>query len=226
MELMCQTASTEGGKGWRDFFSGAMDARVNDDDDDISDTFSNYSDASARDVYAAMPNNMRGQGRAPPNSVRGPATDNMSDIFTITGVPTSNRYVMEDPDRGLFTFKIDHRGSTHRVKCLPDKYALFCNSVAEKTGVPESDMILKYVDGEGDIITVSGDSGLKESVEFARQANMTTLKLTVHNKNGDGFGDFIMRPSRKRNMLLGGTAATGILAAVVAFSMGWLGKKK
>jgi CBS domain-containing protein len=47
MELVCSTAGGGGGKGWRDFFSGAMAARG--DGDDHSDTSSNHSHgASAR----------------------------------------------------------------------------------------------------------------------------------------------------------------------------------
>ena len=45
MELVCQTAGGEGGKGWRDFFSGAMDARG--DGDSVSDTASDYSRGTA-----------------------------------------------------------------------------------------------------------------------------------------------------------------------------------
>jgi hypothetical protein len=224
MELMCSTASSENGKGWRDFFSGAMDARNDNDDNSISDTASNFSydnyDAS-RDMYAL---NMSHLGRgAPPNSVRGPAMGNdaMSDIFSISGVPTNIR--MEDPDRELFTFKVDHRSGTHRIKCLPNNYDIFCNAVSEKTGIPEEDLILKYVDGDGDIITVSGNSGLKESVEYARAANMTILKLTAQNKNGEGFIAFVKKPSRERTMAIGGV---GLIASALAIGAFFFAKPK
>jgi CBS domain-containing protein len=49
IELVCSTAGGEGagaGKGWRDFFSGAMEARG--DADDISDTASNHSSSSLK----------------------------------------------------------------------------------------------------------------------------------------------------------------------------------
>ena len=51
MELMCNTASNESGKGWRDFFSDAMDARG----DNKSDTASNYSDQPLSLIHISEP---------------------------------------------------------------------------------------------------------------------------------------------------------------------------
>jgi CBS domain-containing protein len=192
MELMCSTAGgdTGSGKGWRDFFQDAFDARK---DDDKSETASQYSLQSSKLKSSKAPLPKKYE-------------DNCSDVFPIGGSGSQSTYNFDSSE---FVFKVDDsKGNTHRIKCISDLFSKLKTEVAEKLGLDNDEFIIKYIDEENDVITMSSDSSLSDAVEYARTANKSSLKLTIsvvnHNstpkkQSKENIVSYLMTPFKKYN---------------------------
>ena len=171
MELVCSTAGgEEGGKGWRDFFSGAMTAGGN---GSVSDSESAYSEGS-RNKKARRP-------------LKSGEYEDTSDIY-----PVESNKQLRKPGynhnfetgsisySAEFAFKItDSSGNVHRLKSSLESLHQLKIAVGEKLSVMSSALILKYIDDDKDEVVLSSDGSLRDAVDYARQAGMTALKLTA-----------------------------------------------
>jgi hypothetical protein len=176
MELVCSTAGGKGGKGWRDFFSGAMNAR-----DDRSDTKS----YTSRSTITAIPK---------PIPIRAKYLDQRletsSDVFSVGfehkgGAMSAMTYSMHGDQSEFnygadFDFKvIDTHGHLHKVRSSAENLSALKILVSEKVAIPVESLLLKYRDEEKDEVTLSNDASLKDAVEYARSAGHMALKLTA-----------------------------------------------
>eukprot|EP01034_Spumella_vulgaris_P022022 gene22022-28116_t len=176
MELVCSTAGGEnGGKGWRDFFSGAMNAR-----DDRSDTASHYSSVS---TIVPIPKPVPIRAKYLEQRL-----DTSSDVFSVgfenKGAMSALTYSMHGDQSEFyaadFDFKvIDTHGHLHKVRSSAENIAALKVLVSEKVSIPVESLLLKYFDEEKDEVTLSSDASLKDAVEFARSAGHMALKLTA-----------------------------------------------
>ena len=173
MELVCSTAGgEEGGKGWRDFFSGALTAGREGSVSQNSESV--YSENSRRKVIKSVPRKVTDY-------------EDTSDIYPIESNKQGRRpgynHNFETGSvsySGEFSFKVtDSGGNTHRLKCTTETLQQLKILVAEKLSVTSSALVLKYVDDDKDEVVLSTDSSLRDAVDFARQAGMTALKLTA-----------------------------------------------
>jgi len=176
MELVCNTAGGNG-KGWRDFFSGAMSAK---NDRDVSDTSSQRSNGSSvkRSVAGT-------KSRAPIRAAY--YDDDKSDVFSVGisrplgGSPSRfGGYDAEPKYHDEFIYKVtDAAGNTHRIKASAESVESLKAAVADKLGVSTDGLTIKYVDDDKDEVVISTDASVKEAVEFARSSALTALKLTA-----------------------------------------------
>ena len=185
MELVCHSAGGDGsgGKGWRDFFRDAMNARG----DNASD------DSSALSVPVSSP-----VIRAP--HVPMADGDTYSDVFSI-GMPP---VVVQQSNVALsalgthdtanvmgrnsdFVFKItDPAGNVHRVKSSVHSYAVFKTTVASHLALSVDGLVLKYTDDDNDEVVVSTDASLHAAVDYAKSAALTALKLNAYQAEATG----------------------------------------
>ena len=193
MELVCSTAGGEGegGKGWRDFFSGAMAARG---DGSQSGSESNRSENSRR----------AGNGR----TVIKRDYEECSDIYPVE----SNKQVQRSGythnfETGSvsytaeFSFKItDSGGNVHRLKSSADSLYQLKIAVGEKLNVLSSALVLKYVDDDKDDVVLSSDSSLRDAVDLAKQLNLSALRLTA------SVNTLTVSPPRSARLLMDGKA--------------------
>ena len=176
MELVCSTAGgEEGGKGWRDFFSGAMTAGKG-EGSVSNNSESVYSEnSSRRKVFGTMPRKV-------------PDYENTSDIYPLESDRTGRRpgynHNFETGSvsySGDFSFKVtDSSGNTHRLKCSTETLQQLKILIGEKLNITSSSIILKYIDDDKDEVVLSTDASLRDAVDYARQAGMTALKLTAN----------------------------------------------
>lgn len=172
MELVCSTAGSDGeggGKGWRAFFNGAMAAK-GDGDGSVSESDSAYSNSSGR--------------RKNPVNVPSVDYEDTSDIYPIEAKETKWAGYNHNFETGSvslpteFNFKItDDKGNTHRLKCPVESLQELRIAVGDKLGVLSSSLVLSYVDDVKDMIVLKSDACLREAVDFARYADLSTLKL-------------------------------------------------
>ncbi|KAJ1400003.1 hypothetical protein B484DRAFT_406132 [Ochromonadaceae sp. CCMP2298] len=162
MELICGTASS--GKGWRDFFSGAMNARGDGDD------MSSHSAQSRSTDVRTLPVPIRAKY----------LLDTSSDVFSLSlDARTTQRetYDADDPYRSI-DFKVtDHSGHLFKIKCAADSLEGLRCTVSSKLSIPAADLLLKYTDEEGDEVVLSSDALLREAVDFARSSGSASLKI-------------------------------------------------
>ena len=173
MELVCHSAGGDG-KGWRDFFSGAMDAKNM--MKSVDDTLSEISSTHSHSIQAPSISMSKSQ-RHRANFM----DDASSDVFSISvsGVHQDrmNDSVLHGPSF-VYKFK-DPLGNTHRLKSSAANYDVFIEAVGEKIEVAMECIDIKYTDDDNDEITISSSQALQEAVDFARGAAMSSLKLTV-----------------------------------------------
>ena len=170
MELVCSTAGGEGGKGWRDFFSGAMAAGG---EGSQSGSESGQSEVSRR--------------LGTSSKLVKQEYEDTSDIYPLE----SNKQVQRSGyahnfETGSvsyaaeFSFKVtDSAGNVHRLKSSADSLHQLKIAVAGKLNVLSSALVLRYIDDDKDDVVLSSDGSLKDAVDFAKQAGMSALKLTA-----------------------------------------------
>jgi CBS domain-containing protein len=178
MELVCSTAGGSGGKGWRDFFSGAMAVGG---DGDVSETASTISAASEK-LLKTKPVPIRAKYLQPPEA--------SSDVFSLSlaesksGV-VSGQYKYNSYEGSAeaarateFDFKVtDCSGLLHKIRSSTSSLSALRAAVATKLSVPVEQLLLKYVDEEGDEVVISSDGALADAVQSARNSGAASLKL-------------------------------------------------
>jgi CBS domain-containing protein len=192
MELVCSTAGgEEGGKGWRDFFSGAMAAGGGGSQ---SGSESAHSDNSRR----------LGTGR----KLTKRDYEDTSDIYPVESNKQTPRagyshnfetgsvsYVAE------FAFKVtDSMGNVHRLKSSAESLHQLKIAVGEKLNALSSALVLRYLDDDKEHVVLSSDGSLRDAVDFAKQAGMSALKLTA------SVTTLMVTPTRGDRMLTDGKA--------------------
>jgi len=171
---VCSTAggNSSNGKGWRDFFGGAMNAR-GDDDVSMSET------ASMRSLGSQKQTESKGQRR---NRY---LEDDTSDVFSVGGDlkhSFENSSIMFDNSllAPEFVFKVtDAQGHTHRIKCASDSVANLKAAVADKMLATPETIVVTFIDDDKDEVCISTDSSLRDAVEWATKSGLTTLKLSA-----------------------------------------------
>ena len=189
MELVCSTAGgEEGGKGWRDFFSGAMAARG---EGSVSDNSESAYSENSRKKTSRLPlkNNYEDTSDIYPTEsnkqVRKPGYNHNFETGSTSYTPD-------------FSFKVtDSSGNTHRLKCSVESLHQLKIAVSEKLNVLSSALDLRYVDDDKDEVVLTSDTSLRDAVDHARQAGMTALKLTASSSS------LVTSPSKKPLRLLG-----------------------
>jgi hypothetical protein len=172
MELVCNTAGGNG-KGWRDFFSGALSAK---NDRDVSDTASQRSMGSTKHAPSKQPVRATYYDR----------DDDRSDVFSV-GMSRPNgcspsRYAFDTEMKyqDEFVYKVtDSSGNTHRIKASAESVEQLKVAVAEKLRVSVEGLTIKYIDDDQDEVVISTDASVKDAVEFARSSGLSALKLTA-----------------------------------------------
>ena len=136
MELVCNSAGGSGnGKGWRDFFRGAMEIR-GDRNDDRSETLSEAS---------GYPGPLRRGITVPARTRR----DSHSEMMTAS----------LGGDFDDFAFKLqDAEGQLHRLKSSSSSISALKQAVAAKLGCPVARVSLTYVDDEQDEVRLITDT--------------------------------------------------------------------
>jgi signal-transduction protein with cAMP-binding, CBS, and nucleotidyltransferase domain len=192
MELVCSTAGgEEGGKGWRDFFSGAMAAGGGGSQ---SGSETAHSDNSRR----------LGTGR----KLTKRDYEDTSDIYPVESNKQAPRsgyshnfetgsvsYVAD------FAFKVtDSMGNVHRLKSSAESLQQLKIAVGEKLNALSSALVLRYIDDEKEHVVLSSDVSLRDAVDFAKQAGMSALKLTA------SVTTLMVTPTRGDRMLTDGKA--------------------
>jgi uncharacterized protein YciU (UPF0263 family) len=172
MELVCNSAGGDG-KGWRDFFSGALDARGY----GVDDTLSEISGTAL-----SVTKSLTSHHNVKRSHDRETLEDASSDIFSVSmsGTQGHGSNMMQS---GTFVFKVtDAAGQTHRLKTSASNYDVFIEAVAEKIGSSAMEYLsVKYLDDEGDEILVESSQALQEAVDFALSAGVSALKLKIVN---------------------------------------------
>ena len=173
MELVCHSAGGDG-KGWRDFFSGAMEAK--DTMKGHDDTLSEISSTHSHSIQAPSISMSKSQ-RNRVNYM----DETSSDIFSISVSGVHNDRVNDSILHGAsFVYKFkDSLGNTHRLKSSAVNYDVFIEAVGEKIDTAMESIDVKYIDDDADEITISSSQALQEAVDFARGAGMSALKLSV-----------------------------------------------
>jgi CBS domain-containing protein len=212
MELLCTTAGGEDGKGWRDFFRGAMEARG---DADFSDTDSigSHSRGSpslhSPSVSKAAPQTLSQKGYSR-GAVRLNSMDDNSDQFTISTI---------DLD---FSFKVtDKEGHTHKIKSAESFISLRA-TVAQKLGASADSLVLKYVDQEKDQVVITDDITLRDAVEFARTSGQIALKLLV---SESAAATSSQASTQKNNTMVIVGGAVGVAAVLGILAMVFVRKR-
>lgn len=173
MDLICSTARAQGGKGWRDFFDGAMHAR-GDNDDAQSDV------SSLSDIQSLRPKNKAPEIRAHY------LNDDNSDVFSLSldrraagGIAGGPSF---DAPGDIFDFKVkDQKGHFHKIRCAVEHFESLREQIAAKLGhqVP-CQVVLKYLDEDQDEIVISSASSLSDAVDFARSTGASALKVNAY----------------------------------------------
>eukprot|EP01037_Dinobryon_pediforme_P021549 gene21549-22443_t len=170
MDLVSHSAGEGGGKGWRDFFSGAMAARGDDDISDSASEISRHAPAPIRAKYLQTQQtdscSLYSDGRAP--------------------IPIAKGYGdhAKELSQTEFDFKVtDSDGYLHKIKCVANSLDHLRTVVAEKLGVDKDALLLKYIDDEKDEVLLTSDSALHDAVHTVRQTGSYSVKLiTIVNK--------------------------------------------
>jgi CBS domain-containing protein len=181
MELVCSTAGGKGGKGWRDFFSGAMAAGG----DEMSEVASTISAASDK-LLKNKPVPIRAKYLQPPETssdVFSLSLDNRTGNAAVNGQYKYNSYdaasnAIARPAE--FDFKVtDCSGLLHKIRCTVSSLSALRTAVAAKLSVSVEQLLLKYIDEEGDEVVISSDAALADAVDFARSSGGVSLKVTA-----------------------------------------------
>ena len=79
-----------------------------------------------------------------------------------------------------FDFKVtDCSGLLHKIRCSSSSLNTLRGVVASKLAVAAEQLLLKYIDEEGDDVLIGSDSSLVDAVDFARHSGATSLKVSV-----------------------------------------------
>lgn len=150
MELVRSTAGGEDGKGWRDFFKGAMEAR--------GDNASESDNSSSR---------------------LSPRRKN-THILKLRKENSEDLANTEDFESYEFMFKVtDTEGHIHKLSSPSDSIELLRDSVASKFDCTAQQLILKYEDEDGDNVILTGDAALREAVDYAKRKKFTSLRISA-----------------------------------------------
>jgi hypothetical protein len=172
MELVCHSAGGDG-KGWRDFFSGAMDAKMMKGTDDTLSEISSTHSHSIQAPSISMTKSQRQRNNF--------MDDTSSDVFSISVSGVHHERMNDSVLHGAsFVYKFkDPVGNTHRLKSSSANYDIFIEAVGEKIEAAMECIDVKYTDDDNDEITISSSQALQEAVDFARGAGLSALKLTI-----------------------------------------------
>ena len=172
MELMGHTAGGEsGGKGWRNFFSGAMDANG---DDELSERASSYSEPTnlppiAKKITTKYSKIMK--------------YETSSDVFPIDAKQMSS-FDEHEGSSDMFPvdydFKVtDQEGHIHKFKSSSESFDALKQMIAVKMKATSDQLLLKFIDEENDEILLDSDSSLRHAVDNARRRGGSALKINV-----------------------------------------------
>jgi predicted transcriptional regulator len=169
-----------GAEGWRSIFATAMDSMG---DEDGAETASVRSD----DRSTVKSQSIVNVAKPPKKVIRaitvpvGPTPlSRYDDIPSSPG--QSEISAMAHMIEKDFVFKIvDSDGNTHRIKSANNDIQKLLEAVAEKLGggAKAGELMLKFIDDEGDAVVIRDDAGLNEAVELQRHAGSSALKLSV-----------------------------------------------
>ena len=181
MELMGHTAGGEGGgKGWRDFFSGAFDAKADDDNSDKASSRSASSHPGSLPVVTKKPITTKYSKIA--------SYETSSDFFPIDpkqmeSKPSYDMHSNFDSDMFPvnFDFKVtDQEGHIHKFKSSSESFDALKSAVALKLKIASGDsLLLKFIDEENDEILMDSDSSLRHAVDNCRSHGGSALKVVV-----------------------------------------------
>jgi hypothetical protein len=77
-----------------------------------------------------------------------------------------------------FDFKVtDCSGLLHKIRSSTSSLSALRAAVATKLSVPVEQLLLKYIDEEGDEVVISSDGALADAVQSARNSGAVSLKL-------------------------------------------------
>jgi hypothetical protein len=225
MDLVSHSAGEGTGKGWRDFFSGAMAARG---DDEISDSASEVS----RNALAPIRAKYLHQQQQPDelslySDGRGP----------ITIAKGYGNHAKELSQIEIDFKVVDNDGYLHKIKCVASTLDHLRSIVAQKLVVEKDALLLKYIDDEKDEVLLTSDEVLHDAIHGVRQTGSYSVKLVAivnkahaakkiemkeesiktadSSKSGDGGSSM---------MILGGVAAVATVVVIATFIV--LGRKK
>ena len=179
MELVCSTAGngSSGGKGWRDFFSGAMAARGDGEMSETASTISALSDLLKKPVP------IRAKYLMP--------VDQSSDVFSLSLDSKANHSLnaqykynsyegAEEHRSAEFDFKVtDGSGYLHKIRSATNSLSSLRASIALKLSVAADQLLLKYIDEEGDEVVIGSDAALVDAVHCARAVGGVSLKVSA-----------------------------------------------
>ena len=182
MELMGHTAGGEGGgKGWRDFFSGAFDAKADDDNSDATSSRSASSHPGSLPTVTKKPITTKYSKIA--------SYETSSDFFPIDpklieSKPSFDMHSNFDSDMFPvnFDFKVtDQEGHIHKFKSSSESFDALKMAVALKLKMTTGGdaLLLKFIDEENDEILLDSDSSLRHAVDSCRSHGGSALKMVV-----------------------------------------------
>eukprot|EP01035_Chromulina_nebulosa_P019233 gene19233-25084_t len=223
MDLISKASGDSKSKGWRNFFSNAMNSKGY---DNISDKESTYSSNSLpKKVYVKS------------KPIRAAYLDHIeesSDVFSVGDALKSNQINSTSYDiNNEFVYKIvDREGHIHRLKSSCESLQVLKMAISEKLHHANiNDIVLKYIDDDKDEVIISTDNALKDAIDFARSTNTTTLKLSAYITSNNKSEQLVISPSKKKTeltiepnesskkiVLVGGiVTALSIVAVISAF---------
>jgi CBS domain-containing protein len=203
MELITHSAGDgKNGKGWRDFFKGAMAARASNNDGKDSDVLSSHSHHSDID-YKAAPAPIRTRYQQQQQQLH--AQDSSSDVFSIPNenmkIPshsasqdyTHHSHLPHIPiptgatsSHEEISFKItDENKNIHKIKLIPNSNTieLLKEIISEKVSIPKDLLIIKYIDEENDEILLNSNKLLDEAIQLAKKLKLNSVRLIVQEQH-------------------------------------------
>ena len=175
MDLVAHSAGGEGGKGWRDFFKGAMKVKEEKAISDTSSTFSRELPPQRKPIRAKYIVDTAASSDVFSLSLDERASLPLPQKFhhvPEAGGPTGNNNALE------FDFKVtDQHGNMHKLRFHADCVDTVRNEVAKKLELDLNEFLFKYIDDENDEVVLSSDNFLKDAIESARLTGSYAVKL-------------------------------------------------
>jgi hypothetical protein len=226
MDLVTHSAGEGTGKGWRDFFRGALAARGDEEMSDSASEVSRHAPAPIRAKYIQPQQqidefSLYSDGRGPITIAKGYG-DHVKELSQIE-----------------IDFKVtDNDGYLHKIKCVASTLDFLRSTVAQKLGVEKDALLLKYIDDEKDEVLLTSDAVLHDAIHGVRQVGSYSVKLIAIVNKEHAAKKIEKKEEKKSNvaessksndggssmMILGGVAAVAAVVVIAAFVV--LGKKK